>query len=146
MQRARAAATQIAAKATGNISLADAVKGVGVTLPPTRPIAARRIQIAQEQGGVPPALKILFTTGAGKSQVAPNPQGGGFFVVKVNKITPGNALISPGLIGQVQGELNQATAQDYAQQFVADLKREMKAKRNEGAIQAFKTRLMTSGG
>jgi peptidyl-prolyl cis-trans isomerase D len=146
MQRARAAATQIATKASGNVSLADAMKSVGVALPPARPVAARRIQIADAQGNVPPALRILFTTGAGKSQMAPNPQGGGFFVVKVDKITPGNALLSPGLIGQVQGELSQAVSQDYAQQFVADLKREMKAKRNDSAIQAFKTRLVNSGG
>lgn len=145
-QRARAAATQIAAKAIGSVSLADAVKVVGVAIPATRPIAARRIQISDAQGNVPPALKLLFTVGEGKSRMAPNPQGGGFFVVKVNKITPGNALLSPGLIGQVQGELNQSSSQDYALQFVADLKREMKAKRNDGAIQAFKTRLATSGG
>jgi CheY-specific phosphatase CheX len=55
-------------------------------------------------------------------------------------------MLQPGLIGQVQGELNQATAQDYAEQFVSDLKRTMKVKRNENAIQAFRTRLLTSGG
>jgi peptidyl-prolyl cis-trans isomerase D len=146
MQRARATATQIAAKASGNTSLTDAVKSSPVALPATRPLAARRIQIADAQGNIPPALKLLFTIGAGKSQMAPNPQGGGFFVVKVNKITPGNALLAPGLIGQVQGELSQAAAQDYAQQFVADLKRAMKAKRNESAIQGFKARLVSSGG
>ena len=134
IERARAAATQIAAKATGNVSLAEAMKSVGATLPPSRPIAARRIQIADAQGNVPPALKILFTVGAGKSTMAANPQGGGFFVIKVNKITPGNALISPGLIGQVQSELSQAAAQDYAQQFIADMKRKLKVKRNDSAI------------
>ena len=145
-ERARAAATQIAAKATGSVSLAEAMKNVGATLPPSRPIAARRIQIADAQGNVPPALKILFTVGAGKSTMAANPQGGGFFVIKVNKITPGNALISPGLIGQVQSELSQAAAQDYAQQFIADMKRKLKVKRNDGAIASFRTRLLTSGG
>jgi peptidyl-prolyl cis-trans isomerase D len=146
MQRARAAATQIAAKAMGNVSLAEAMKGAGATLPPARPIAARRLQIADAQGSVPPALKILFTVGAGKSRMAPNPQGGGFFVIKVNKITPGNALLAPGLIGQIQNQLAEATAQDYALQFVADLKRQLKVKRNESAIAAFRTRLLTSGG
>jgi len=102
--------------------------------------------VDDSQGNVPPALKILFTVGAGKSKMAPNPQGGGYFVVKVNKITPGNALMSPGLIGQVENELSQATSQDYAQQFVADLKRQLKAKRNESAIAAFRTRLLTNGG
>ena len=143
---AQAAAADIAKKATGNVSLADAMKTVGVALPPARPIGARRIQIADAQGNVAPAMKILFTLMAGKSQVAPAPQGNAFFVVKVNKITPGNALVAPSLITQVQGELNQASAQDYAEQFIADLKREMKAKRNQDAIEAFRTRLLTSGG
>ena len=146
MQRARAVATQIASKASGASSLADAVKSAGVALPPARQIGARRIQIADAQGNVPPAMKILFTVGAGKAMMAPNPQGGGFFVVKNNKITPGNALNAPGLIGQVQSELNQAAAQDYAEQFVADLKRELKAKRNDSAIESFKARLLSSGG
>jgi peptidyl-prolyl cis-trans isomerase D len=144
-QRARAAATQIAAKAAGNVSLADAAKSLGVALPAPQPVAARRIQVASARGDVPPPLKLLFTIGAGKSQVAPNPQGG-FFVVKVDKITPGNALLSPGLITQVQSQLGQAASEDYAQQFVADLKRQMKAKKNDSAIEAFRTRLLSSGG
>jgi peptidyl-prolyl cis-trans isomerase D len=144
-KRAEAVASQIAAKASGNSSLADAVRGSGVALPPAQKVAARRIQIADAHGNVPPALRILFTVAAGKSRMAPNPRGGGFFVVKTNKITPGNALMSPGLITQVQGELSQATAQDYATQFVADIKRSMKMKRNEGAIAAYRTRLLTSG-
>ena len=144
-QRARAAATQIAAKAAGNVSLADASKSLGVALPAPQPVAARRIQVASARGDVPPPLKLLFTIGAGKSQVAPNPQGG-FFVVKVDKITPGNALLSPGLITQVQSQLGQAASEDYAQQFVADLKRQMKAKKNDSAIEAFRARLLSSGG
>jgi peptidyl-prolyl cis-trans isomerase D len=78
--------------------------------------------------------------------MAASPQAGGFVVVKTNKITPGNAMAAPGLIGQVQGELNRASAGDYAQEFLADLKRDMKVKRNESAIQAFKARLVSSGG
>ena len=144
-KRAETAAKQIAAKANGNVSVAEAMKGVGVALPPSRPLQARRIQIADAQGNVPAAMKILFTVGAGKARMAANPQGGGFFVVKTTKVTPGNALMSPGLIGQVQGELSQAASQDYADQFIADMKREMKAKRNQEAIEAFRARLLTGG-
>ena len=146
MQRASAAAQQIAAKASGNVSLADAIKAAGVSVPAPRPVSARRIQISDAQGNVNPALRLLFTTGIGTSKSAPVPQGGGFIVVKTNKITPGNAMIAPGLIGQVQSQLNQASVNDYAQEFLADLKREMKAKRNESAIQGFKARLLNSGG
>jgi peptidyl-prolyl cis-trans isomerase D len=145
MQRARAAASQIAVKAAGNASLADAVKGAGVALPPVQPVSVRRLQVGQAQGNIVPALRALFTGGAGSAKMVPNP-GGGFFVIKVEKIIPGNAILQPGLIGQVRSELGQATAQDYAQQFVNDLKRDLKVKRNDSAIQAFRTRLLTSGG
>ena len=144
-QRARAAAIQIAGKAAGNVSLADAMKSAGVTLPAPQQIAARRIQIATAQGNVPPPLKLLFSISAGKSQMGANPQGG-FFVVKVDKIMPGNALLAPGLISQVQRDLGQATSEDYAEQFTSDLKRQMKAKRNDSAIESFRARLISSGG
>ena len=146
VQRARAVAEQIAARATGNISLSDAIKASGAAIPAARPITARRIQISNAQGQTVPALRLLFATGAGKSKVAANPQGGGYFVIKTNKITPGNAVSQPGLIAQVQGQLNQATSSDYAEEFLTSLKRDMKAKRNESAIQAFKTQLVRGGG
>ena len=110
------------------------------------PVAARRIQIAEASGKVPPPLRLLFTLAAGKSRmVAADPQGRGFFVVKVDKIVPGNALLQPALISQMQNELQQAAAQDYAQQFVAAIRAEVKVKRNESAIEAVKKRI-TSGG
>ena len=144
-KRAKATATQVAAKASGNVSLADAVKAVGAAIPAPQPVAARRIQLTNAQGNVPPALKLLFAVGPGHSRMAPVPQGG-FVVVKVDKVVPGNALVAPGLISQVQGELNQASSQDYAQQFISDVRLHMKAKRNQGAIEAFKARLVSSGG
>jgi peptidyl-prolyl cis-trans isomerase D len=144
-KRAQAAATQIAAKASGSVSLADAVKGAGAAIAAPQPVAARRIQLTNAQGNVPPALKLLFGVGPGHSRMAPLPQGG-FVVVKVDKVIPGNALVAPGLISQVQGELNQASSQDYAQQFISDVRRHMKAKRNESAIEAFKARLVSSSG
>jgi peptidyl-prolyl cis-trans isomerase D len=66
-------------------------------------------------------------------------------VVKVNKIVPGNALLSPGLIGQMRNELGQASAQDYAQEFIAAIRADLKIKRNEKAIQAEKQRIASSG-
>ena len=144
--RARAAANQIAAKASGGATIAEAMKGIGVALPAARPLSARRIQIADPQGNIPAALKLLFTIGTGKSRAAAAPGGAGFFVVKVNKITPGNAIAQPGLITRMQQELGQAAAQDYAQQFVADIKRTLKVKRNQGAIDAFRARMLAGGG
>jgi peptidyl-prolyl cis-trans isomerase D len=145
MQRARAAATQIAAKASAGMSLTDALKGAGVALPAARPLTARRIQIAMSQGPVSPALKMLFSLKAGQSQMAADPQDGGFFVIKVTKVTPGNALVAPNLITRVQTELGQAVSQDYVEEFQNAVKRDLKVKRNDSAIEAFRARLATSG-
>jgi len=141
--RALAAARQIAARATGDTSLADAVKAANVSLPPVQPMRARRIQLTQMGSDVPPPLRALFSTAEGKAQVGAVPQRG-YFVVKVNEIVPGNALGQPSLISQVQGEFQDPVAQEYAQQFIAAVREDVNVRRNESAIGAAKKRI-TSG-
>ena len=144
MLRARKAAEQIAAKASSGASLADAVKQSGLNAP-VQPLSARRIQIAQSKDPVPPAVRMLFILTAGKSRAVPDPQGRGFFVVKVDKITPGDPVMAPGLIGNMARELQQAAEDDYARQFIAAIRAELKVKLNQDAIAALKHRLVTSG-
>jgi peptidyl-prolyl cis-trans isomerase D len=140
-RRASAAANAIAAKVNRGVPLAQAVREAGVALPPVRPLAARRLQIATAQGAVPPPLRLLFTLAQGKSRMVADPNGRGLFVVKVTKIVPGNALLQPSLITQMQTELQQALSEDYARQFVAAMRAEMKARTNAAAVQALKARL-----
>lgn len=146
LDRARAVATQIGAKVQRGMPLAQAMKESGAPLPPVQPLAARRIQLATAQGPVPVPIKMLFSLGPGKSVMATDPQGHGFFIVKVTKIVPGNAMAQPSLIGQMQGELQQSVSDDYARQFLAAMRQEIGAKRNEAAIQAMKSRLASNGG
>lgn len=144
MARARAAAARISAAAAGGASLADAVEQSGANLP-VRPLKARRLQVGQANPEVVPALRTLFSLTAGKAKMVPDTQGRGFFVVKVNKITPGNALIQPGLITQMRAELQQAVADDYARQFLAAIREDVKVRRNEDAIQALKRQIASGG-
>jgi len=143
--RARKAADQIAAKASAGMSLADAVKQSGLNAP-VQPISARRIQIAQSKGPVPAAVQTLFVLAPGKSRAVPDQQGRGFYVVKVEKITPGNPLLQPGLIGNMTRELQGAAEDDYARQFLSAIRTTLKVKRNDSAIAALKQRLLSSGG
>jgi peptidyl-prolyl cis-trans isomerase D len=145
-QRARAAATAIAAKAAQGMPLAQAVRTAGVSLPAIRPLAARRMQIATAQAPVPPAIRTLFSLTQGKSRLVADPRSRTFYVVKVNKIVPGNALLQPALVGQMQRELQSASGQDYVAQLLNAIRQDMKVQRNESAIAAEKQRLVTSGG
>jgi len=142
--RAKAAAAAIAAKSSQGMSLADAVKQSGASLP-IQPLKARRLQIAQANPEVVPALRTLFSLPAGKARMVTDTQGRGFFVVKVDKINPANALAAIPLIGQMRSELQQATSDDYARQFVAAIREDIKVRRNEDAIRALKQRFATSG-
>lgn len=146
MDRARSVAAQIESKVEHGTPLAQAMKESGAPLPPVQPLATRRIQIAMARGPVPAPVKMLFALAQGKSRMFADPQGRGFFIVTVNKITPGNALLQPSLIGQMQGELQQGLSEDYGQEFLAAMRQQLGAKRNEAAILGFKNRLLNSGG
>ena len=143
-ERARAVTAAIAAKAAKGIPLAQAVREAGTSMPPVRQIGARRIDLTQLQGQVPAPLQMLFTLGQGKSRMVGDPQGRGFYVVKVNRIVPGNALNQPALIGRIQNEFREPLANEYAQQFVNALRKQVGVRRNEGAIAATKKRITGS--
>ena len=145
LARARAVAMQVAAKVQHGTPLAQAMTEAGAQ-PAVRPLKARRIQIATAQGPVPAPLRMLFVLGQGASRMIPDPEGRGFYIVKVEKITPGNALLNPSLIGQMQAQLQTEMSDDYAQEFLAAIRQELKSKRNETAIQAEKTRMANSAG
>ena len=143
--RAETLAKQIAAKASGNVSLADAIKQANTSLPPPQTVNARRIQLSQLGDKAPPPMTMLFKTGKGKANVVPDNQGRGFFIVKDEEINPGNPLINPGLIPQLQQQFSDPMSQEVAQELQSAIREDVKVKRNESAIQAEKGRLANSG-
>ena len=112
---------------------------------PVRPLNARRLQVGQANPEILPALRTLFSVTQGKAKMVPDTQARGFFVVKVNKITPGNALVQPGLITQMRAELQQSLADDYARQFVAAIREDVTVQRNDEAIAALKKQIVSGG-
>ena len=145
LARAKKAADTLAAKASQGVSLADAIKQLGVALP-VQPLKARRLQVAQANPEVVPALRTLFSLPTGKAKMVPDTQRRGFFVVKVNQVLPANSLAALPLVGRMRAEIQQQMSDDYARQFVAAIRADLKVRRNEDAINAMKKRLAASGG
>ncbi len=143
--RARAVASAIAAKVAKGEALRAAVAGSGAALPPVRPVAMRRLQLSQMQGNVPPAIGMVFSLAQGRSRMIADPRGRGFIVVKVNKITPGDARLNPGLISRTQQEFQQTAATELAEQMSKAIEADVGVKRNEEAIAAARRRI-TGGG
>jgi len=143
--RAKAAASAIAAKVGKGAGMVEAMAGVGVKLPPPAKVAKRRIELSQFQGTVPPAMGMMFSLAEGRSRMVADPNGRGFVVVKVTKIIPGNASLQPGLISRTQSEFQQAAGNEYAEQMTKAIEASVGVKRDEAAIAEAKKRI-TGGG
>jgi peptidyl-prolyl cis-trans isomerase D len=141
-QRAQHLAQKIANKA-GTVALTEATKGSAQVR--VEPVSARRIQLSQFQGNVPAPLAMLFSLGQGKARMVAGGHGEGFYVIKVNKVIPGNALNQPSIIGQTQQQMSDPLSQEYGQQFLNAMRGMIGVKRNEKAIQAAKARISGTG-
>jgi peptidyl-prolyl cis-trans isomerase D len=144
-ERARAVASAIAAKAGHNIGLEQARTEAGVALPALDRIALRRIDLAKMKGQVPAPVRMLFNLGSGKSRMVAAPNGQGFYIIRVLRIIPGNALNQPMLIGRTQAEFGDVAGEEYAQEFIGAIQADLKVRRNENAIADAKKRLINGG-
>ncbi|MBA3526796.1 MAG: SurA N-terminal domain-containing protein [Sphingomonas sp.] len=140
--RARTAATSIASKSGGAAPLPAALQQVKAELPPVRRVTARRIDLSNMGDKVPEALRMIFAQGQGKSRVGADTDGRGFFVVKVTRIVPGNALSQPALISEVQKGFQEPLSQEYAQQLLGAARKALNVRRNEDLIAATRKRLL----
>jgi peptidyl-prolyl cis-trans isomerase D len=138
-EKARQVANAIAQRAEDS-PLREAAEPAPVPIP-VESVTARRLQLAQFQGQVPPPLAMLFSMGEGKARMVAGSDGEGFYVVKVNRIIPGNALTQPTLITETQQQLQEALSQEYAIQFLAAIREDVGVERNEGAIAEAKRRI-----
>lgn len=143
--RARAAATAIAARVAKGETLEAARAASSASLPAVEKARLRRMDLAEMQGNVPPALSMMFSLAEGRSRMIADPQGRGFIIVKVTRITPGNARLQPALISRTQSEFQDTAAQEYAEQMTKAIEADVGVERNEDAIAAAKRRITGSG-
>ncbi len=143
-KRARQLGAAIEAKVSKGASVADAVKGAPVKVT-IGPVSARRIDLSQFRGNVPPPLQMLFSLTQGKTRMVGGSKNEGFYIVKLTKIVPGNALSAPGLVSQTQQQMERTLGQEYALQFISAMQQAVGVKRNDKAIAAAKQRLTGAG-
>lgn len=143
--RARAAASGIAAKVARGTPMAEAVAASGARIPPPQRLSKRRLELSAAGGNVPPALGMMFSLAQGRSRMVADPQGLGFIVVKVTKIVPGNANLQPDLISRTQTEFQETAGNEYAEQMARAIQADVGVKRDAAAIAEAKRRI-TGGG
>jgi peptidyl-prolyl cis-trans isomerase D len=143
LDRARTIANSVVTRANAGAPLSRAMAEAKVTgAPAAAPLTVRRLQLAQLQGQVPAPLQMLFSLSQGRARLVAAPNNEGYFVVKLNRITPGDATTQPTLVAQVQADFNRASGEEVAIQFLNAAQKELGVTRNDGAIAAARQRLL----
>jgi peptidyl-prolyl cis-trans isomerase D len=143
---AKQAADAIVAAVNGGTPLAQALGKAGVPLPAPQPAKARRIDLAQAQGKVPPPLALMFAMPEKRARVLEIAGGAGWYVVYLDKIEHGDARSAPGLIQATQQQLSGAIGDEYVQQFAAAVRADIGVKKNDAAVAKLKRSLSGNGG
>jgi peptidyl-prolyl cis-trans isomerase D len=145
-ERARAVASAIVARINAGTPPAQAFAQAQVKLPPVQTISATRREIARENAQVPPPLAMMFSLPRGKARLLPAPDGRGWFVVYLDKIVPGDASKQPGIIQAVRRQFEGIIGDEYARQFTAAFRDDLKVERNEEGVKKVKADLAGPGG
>ncbi|CAM3184118.1 Parvulin-like PPIase [Sphingomonas antarctica] len=140
-QAAKRVADTIAAAVNSGTRLAQAVAAAGVKLPPVQPLGGRRLEILRDQGRAPPPLALMFAIAPGRAKTLAAPNNGGWVVVTVDKVEPGNLAEAGGLVQSVQQALSRSAGDEYVQQFMNAVRTQVGVKRDASKISAVKRSL-----
>jgi peptidyl-prolyl cis-trans isomerase D len=141
---AKRVADAVAAAVNKGTAFTQALAGSGAKLPAPRTAGARRIDLVQMREQVPPPLATMFGMAEKRAKVISAPEGAGWFVVYLDKITQGDPKAAAPLIAATQQQLTQVIGDEYVQQFANAVKAKVGVTRNGGALAAFK-KSMTGG-
>jgi len=135
-----------AAKAAADAVVADLANGTAFDaalaarrLPASKPLAGRRLDLANQQQ-VPPPVQAFLLLGAGKSRVIPA-GAQGFWIVRVDTVTPGDIATAPQLVASARAQFAQTTGDEIGAAFAQAVEAEVGVRRNPAALGAATTRI-----
>lgn len=144
MKAARVIAQQILNKVNGGMPLNTAVAQSGARLPAPRPVTASRQQLSQLGAQVPPALSLMFAMAPKKARLTAAPDGEGWIVVYLDSIARGDASSDKAAITGIGRELGRLSGNEYAEQFVEAVRRQVGVTKNGATISRLRGELAGS--
>lgn len=132
-QSARTIANAVLAKVKGGMSLAQALRALGASLPAPQPVNASRADVLQAQGRNP-ALALLFSVPQGQARLLEAPGDAGWLIVKTDRIERGNAAGNAAAIAAARGGLSRSMGGEYAEQFARAARAAIGTKIDQRAI------------
>ena len=139
---AKAASDKLLAALAHKTPLADAVKALGVALPPAEAVNMPRQQLSAMQPKVPATLGLMFAMAQGTSKRLEAPNKAGWIVVTLSKIIPGQVTQDDPLVARARIELGQEVGREYVDELRAAVRDAVGVKRNETAIASVRSQLL----
>ncbi len=144
-QAARAVAADVVAKA-GGMPLTKALTAQKVALPAPRPMGAVRAQLAVDARNAPPPLVLLFSLKQGAAKLLEAPDRSGWYIVKLDRIEPGNAAARPNVIAATRRDIGGLVGEEYIEQFVHAVRGNIGTTRHDGSVAVVRQQLLGQGG
>lgn len=129
-QAARRAANAILAKVNGGTPLAQAVAGTPAKV---SPVATSRAELSRNPRAALPPLVLMFSMAANSARTLEAAEGG-WYVVKLDRIQPGDARGNPQLLGAARAEIGRAVGSEYVQQFARAVRDTIGVKTDANAL------------
>jgi len=143
--KASEAATKVLAQLAKGVPLSAALASVGVPLPPARPIEMTREQLMSEGDRIAPPLALLFSMAKKSNKRLEAPGKGGWYIVSVADIIPGEVKDGDPLLTNALRDLGALTGQEYAQQLRAAIREDVGAEKNQTGVKAVISDLVGTG-
>lgn len=137
---AREAADRVMARISGGTGIAEAIAAEEATLPAPQSLDLNREELGR-QGSVPPTLALFFSMAQGTVKKLEAPANGGWYVVKLDDVEPGEIEANDPLIAATLRQLGSVTGEEYIAQFVNAAQRQIGVERNPAAIDAVAAQL-----
>jgi peptidyl-prolyl cis-trans isomerase D len=132
---AKAAAQRVIQRLSSGQALAAALAAEKVALPAVQTVDMGRDELARQRQ-VPPVLALMFSMAKGTVKRLEGPQNAGWFVAKLDDINLPQLAKDDPVIGATQQQLASVVGEEYAEQMVHAVQREVGVKKNQPAIDA----------
>lgn len=145
MKRAATAATRIQRRVAGGATLAAAVAAEQVRLPGVTPLNLSRREIEQQQRVTRPTI-LFFSMAKGTTKALEVPEAGAWYVINLADVQTENVPANNPRVEAQRAQLRQLLPDEYTQQFIAAMRREVDVEIDNDAVTALTQLLGGAGG
>lgn len=142
---ARRIAQQLLARVNGGASMQQAWAASGLRTDGPKPLVASREDMDRQQGPGRAPLALMFAMAPGTAKLLEAPSNGGWAVVKLERIQPGDSSRDQPRVAAIRQAFGQLIGREYAEQFARAAQKVVGSTTDKAAVDRLKKQLTGQG-